>query len=102
MERNYAAADAVQSTLSGTALNCLRKRIFDHVVMTSIACLRGDSDCQVFGVQVDARLPLEAQERLKQRMARMFAVRDVDSSAASAALKAAYHDVTCKHILCQQ
>ncbi|CAL5220669.1 g2715 [Coccomyxa viridis] len=52
--------------------------------------------------QVDARLPLEAQERLKQRMARMFAVRDVDSSAASAALKAAYHDVTCKHILCQQ
>ena len=35
-------------------------------------------------------------------MARIFAVRDVDSKAASAALKAAYHDVTRKLILCKQ
>ena len=53
-------------------------------------------------VQVDLRLPPEAQDRLKQRMARMSAVRDIDSIAASAALKAAYHDVTRKLILCKQ
>lgn len=39
---------------------------------------------------------------LKQRMARMSAVRDVNGSAASAALRAAYHDVTRKLILCKQ
>ncbi len=53
-------------------------------------------------MQVDLRLPPEAQDRLKQRMAHMFAVRDVDGTAASAALKAAYHDVTRKLILCKQ
>ena len=53
-------------------------------------------------MQVDLRLPPQAQDRLRQRMARMSAVRDVDGSAPSAALKAAYHDVTRKLILCKQ
>lgn len=51
---------------------------------------------------MDLRLPPDAQERLRHRMAQMFGVRDVDGDAASAALKAAYHDVTRKHILSKQ
>lgn len=52
------------------------------------------------GMQVDLRLAQDAQEGLKQRMAQMFNARDVDGGAASTALKAAYHDVTRKKILC--
>ena len=52
--------------------------------------------------RLDLRLPPEAQDRLKQRMARMSAVREVDARAASAALRGAYHDVTRKLILCKQ
>ena len=49
---------------------------------------------------MDLRLPEDAQERLKHRMAQMSMIRDIDREAASAALRLAYHDVTRNGILC--
>ena len=58
------------------------------------------TDISVWGSQVDLRLPEDAQERLKHRMAQMSMIRDIDREAASAALRQAYHDVTRNGILC--
>ena len=58
------------------------------------------TDVSVWGSQVDLRMPEDAQERLKHRMAQMSMIRDIDGEAASAALRQAYHDVTRNGILC--
>ncbi len=44
--------------------------------------------------QVDRRLPAEAQERVRERMRRLAAARDMDAARCSRALAAAYHAVT--------
>ena len=49
--------------------------------------------------QVDPRLPEEAQERFKKRLADLFMTREVDGRRSSAVLAKAYHDVTRKQIL---
>lgn len=67
------------------------------VNVVNVQCLI-KQDC----LQVDPRLPVSAQENVKQRMAKMFHRCDVDPARASAALAAAYHDVTRERILCEQ
>ena len=51
------------------------------------------------GVQVDPRLPQQAQDRFKKWLARLFATRKVDGARASAVLAKAYHDVTRLQVL---
>ena len=51
-------------------------------------------------MQVDPRLPRDAQERVKQRMAQMLHRTQVDAQLLSRTLAAAYHDVTRKRNLC--
>lgn len=60
------------------------------------------ADCKyVIWLQVDPRLPQDAQERFKKRLADLFKTRKVDGERASAVLAKAYHDVTRKQILNQ-
>ena len=51
--------------------------------------------------QVDPRLPQEAQERFKKRLADLFKTRKVDGALSSSVLAKAYHDVTRTQILNQ-
>lgn len=60
----------------------------------------GDDD-NLVKAQVDPRLPQDAQERFKKRLADLFKTRKVDGERASAVLAKAYHDVTRKQILNQ-
>lgn len=49
--------------------------------------------------QVDPRLPVEAQQRVKKRLADLFKTREVDGKRSSTVLAQAYHDITRKQIL---
>ena len=56
---------------------------------------------RVWGImwQVDPRLPEEAQQRVKKRLADLFESREVDGKRSSVVLAKAYHDITRKQIL---
>ena len=69
-----------------------------HPCMHAAAC----AECRrcYGGYQVDPRLPAEAQERVKQRMAAMVHRTHFDGPTVSRVLARAYHDVTRRRILC--
>ena len=56
--------------------------------------MRGTCD-----LQVDRRLPAETQERVRERMRRLAAARELDGERCGHALAAAYHAVTRNHCL---
>lgn len=58
----------------------------------------GDDD-DLVKAQVDPRLPVEAQQRVKKRLADLFKTREVDGKRSSTVLAQAYHDITRKQIL---
>ena len=68
--------------------------------LTSIFGIMKTTVMSVWGAQVDLRLPEDAQARLKNRMAQLSTITDIDREAASTALRQAYHDVTRNGILC--
>lgn len=67
--------------------------------MAMVSCISTYAAMTSQTMQVDPRVPTEAQDKFKRHLAQLFRTRDIDGKQASEVLARAYHDVTRKQIL---